>query len=353
MKPRELFMENQKKIVWAIDAFSQDQESLKQAETALKGLTSAPASKSAEIYPVYVFNWADMFTFTDTLDNTVSLNLPPIEQIEKVAKEELTKLLKGVSLEGLQAPIILAHENRESGADVVELNRFAEKVEANLICLYTHARKGLKRLTLGSFAESLFLHAKTPVFLLNPKVHPPKEFKHIFVPTDFSKESEFVFHEMVKLAKENSAKITLFHSIIDRINPMISMGAMLFGGNWPSQNTLEKSKVEWARKEGEKLVDYAKTNGVLTQVELDETGEGGVHDHALKKAHDLGADMIALASRSGPVQANLIGSVARQIVRASDLPVWIFHPTKKNIETDKTLTSKECIPTKDPSITIL
>jgi hypothetical protein len=64
---------------------------------------------------------------------------------------------------------------------------------------------------------------------------------------------------------------------------------------------------------------------VRAQAKVDRRWFGNVADAVVRLARKQGA-VIALASRSGAVSATLLGSTARQVLRASSQPVWILHP---------------------------
>ena len=39
--------------------------------------------------------------------------------------------------------------------------------------------------------------------------------------------------------------------------------------------------------------------------------------------------LIAMAAKSSPIAATLLGSVTRKLIRASPDPVWVLHPEEK------------------------
>lgn len=69
----------------------------------------------------------------------------------------------------------VTHLRSEVAAD--EITRLAVEVEADIIVVGTHGRRGMSRLVLGSVAESVVRRAECPVLVVRPKetdTHVPK-----------------------------------------------------------------------------------------------------------------------------------------------------------------------------------
>jgi nucleotide-binding universal stress UspA family protein len=83
------------------------------------------------------------------------------------------------------------------------------------LVLGTHGRAGLRKLALGSVAESAFREAACPVMTVGPKVLRSKssgaEAKHFLVPTDLSPESLEALPYGVSLAGATGGDLTLLH----------------------------------------------------------------------------------------------------------------------------------------------
>ncbi len=85
----------------------------------------------------------------------------------------------------------------------------------DLIVMGTHGRGGIKKLFLGSTAETVMRHANCPVMTLAVHVPPelPKRFAHILYATDFSAGSSRALSYAVALAEEDRSELTLLHVI--------------------------------------------------------------------------------------------------------------------------------------------
>ena len=114
------------------------------------------------------------------------------------------------SLEGLKFDsIVKVGPVWRTIADTIE-----EKGSA-LLVLGTHGRTGLRKLALGSVAESAFREALCPVMTVGPKVLESKscgaEAKHFLVPTDLSSESLSALPYGTSLAAATQGDVSLLY----------------------------------------------------------------------------------------------------------------------------------------------
>lgn len=114
------------------------------------------------------------------------------------------------------APFQLKHE-MPFAAEAFEA-QLREIIKANsidLIMLGTHARQGLKKLALGSFAEGVFRHADVPVLVIGPKAattgHPPQALRKVLFATDFERESIEALPVAATFAKQLKASLVLLN----------------------------------------------------------------------------------------------------------------------------------------------
>jgi len=94
-------------------------------------------------------------------------------------------------------------------ADTVEQKRTA------LLVLGTHGRTGVRKVTMGSVAESAFREAPCPVLTVGPRVLRARssggEAKHFLVPTDLSLESQSALLYGISLAEATGGDVTLLY----------------------------------------------------------------------------------------------------------------------------------------------
>jgi nucleotide-binding universal stress UspA family protein len=130
------------------------------------------------------------------------------------AAQELRELEQRLSRTG--ALTGLPHEMLVCHGDIwQQLEQVVREKGIDLIVLGTQGKTGLRKLALGSAAESVFQHALCPVLTVGPcaPADPPLhgELSHILYPTDLSAESAKAAAYAVSLAREHGAELTVVH----------------------------------------------------------------------------------------------------------------------------------------------
>jgi len=92
-----------------------------------------------------------------------------------------------------------------------------EQERIDLAVVGTHAKRGLRRLVMGSVAEEVFRHAPCPVLTVGPnswRSDPQTvQLKHILFPTDLSADSQRAVPLITAIAAEFKASLTVMHVI--------------------------------------------------------------------------------------------------------------------------------------------
>lgn len=303
---------NSKKLIWAYDPFEGKGGSRGKVASALAYLGE---KVKLDVQPVYVLSPA-----------AVSLQAPfsqsQAAQYLLSAEEVMRTSLKGNHVPGLGKPEVIVQPTELMRNAVTAFLSYAKSKHAELIVVGTHANRGLSRLLLGSFTETLILHSRIPVLAVNPKVK-ARPVRHILFPTDLSPQSKVFFKKTCGLARELGAKVTLLHVIPHPLTPFFQSGAYLIGGGWMSIPEFMTAAEERARGVAEQWVKEASSGGVIVSVAFD-SGSKGVRQSVLAHAKKVNAGLIAMGAESGPVETALLGSVVRQVVRESSCPVWIM-----------------------------
>lgn len=130
------------------------------------------------------------------------------------AAQELRELEQRLSRTG--ALTGLSHEMLVCRGDIwQQLGQVVKEQGIDLIVLGTQGKTGLRKLALGSVAESVFQHALCPVLTVGPcaPAAPPLhgELNHILYATDLSPESAKAAAYAVSLAREHGAELTIVH----------------------------------------------------------------------------------------------------------------------------------------------
>ncbi|HBP18267.1 MAG TPA: hypothetical protein DEA08_10805 [Planctomycetes bacterium] len=104
-----------------------------------------------------------------------------------------------------------AHVRRGDAAE--EILRFSQEVEADLIAMSSHGRRGVERFVRGSVAERVLRHAERPVLLLNPFALASWEggVARVIVPLDGSERAEAILPLAQDFARRLSAELRVLH----------------------------------------------------------------------------------------------------------------------------------------------
>ncbi|MCC6274000.1 MAG: universal stress protein [Deltaproteobacteria bacterium] len=304
---------SKKRILWSFNPFQNDPKVLKNAVALLKLLSRQTGLK---VEPVYVVSPAEV-------NVVLEFSVPAKDRYQAVAKLECEKILKKIQFPGLLPPTVLVENQVRLSASAKALAAYAQKTEAYAIVIGTHGKSGLGRALLGSFAETLLYHAKTPVLLVNPHLRAPAALKHFLFASDFSAASRQAFGEFCAFLKPLKAKATLYH-IVPKPFPWASPATAYLLGT----QTLNEAQYlrEVARENLDKAEEFqkvAKKAGVPCEVRL-ETSDEDVAAAILKRTKGLKADGVGLAAQTGRWETALLGSTSRGLLREGRIPVWVL-----------------------------
>lgn len=298
-------IDGQKWLV-AIDPFSD--LDISRVITFVKGLAE---QSSARLRGVYVLA-------PESLNWTGEFSGPWMNRYLPFAQEKAREVSKKFGVEIDVVPC----QDAGLRPSVRALVKHAKRWRADLILLSTHARSGIERWTLGSYAETLILASTIPVLVVNPNNRLPERVNKILVPTDLSRKSERFVISLGAFAKAASAELDLFYKQPDPLDPMIQQGVYAVGGGWVSVQSYLDTEITERRKQLEKLRAAVEATGVTADTSIGETS-GSLIQSINDCAKQKNVDMIALLTQSGPLEAAVLGSVARELVRSSTIPVLI------------------------------
>ncbi len=304
-----------KRVIWAVDAFTEDRRLHQKAISVLKAW-----SKQSElvIEPVFVMSPDQIFAPPEVFAHIS-------EGFQGEARMRLKGLMKKAGLAGLLEPTFLESNTFSLRMAVQTLLDYARQTKAEFILASTQSKKGVTRFLFGSFAESLVLQSEIPVFLVSPKTV-PSALKHVLFASDFSDKSKEAFKEIAREAKERNFKITVYN----KVEYLTDYSMAYITASSVYQKIVDQDLLK-RKAQANDLVEWAKGQGVEAEVFVDDKSkEVNVAAAILKATSKVKADTIAIASQSGRVASAILGSVTRQVVRSAKHPVWVVHP--QNIE---------------------
>lgn len=297
------------RVIWAIDVFAEDLELQRPAAWLLRALARR---FRMEIEPVYM-----MATFPYAVPKSVPQEF--LDQTRESGQDELEALTRRMKLPELKPLTILPVSSLSTRESVEKLLEYTRSTRADLIVLSTHARKGMLRALMGSFAESLLLEAPVPTLVVNPHWNSVTELRHILFPTDFSDESKIAFDAVLELAKSLGAQVTLYHRFE---LPGAGYSGLLYEAYSAYERSLQ-DELEAKREQIKQAEVIAKERGVKLKAQLDTRTAKGVPESILSIAKEKGG-IIVMASRSNRFASSVLGSITRRVLRDSVLPVWVI-----------------------------
>ncbi|RME14814.1 MAG: hypothetical protein D6797_07980 [Bdellovibrio sp.] len=303
-------MQKIKNIIWALDPFSENNGSFERVKETVAVLQK---KSRCEVQPVYVLG-------SDNLE-WIGHVMPP--QLEKFKEISLTQLKLLVEKTGIptKEPVVITNSKSSRRADVAQLMEFVEGQNGDLLVMNTHAREGVSRLFIGSFAESVLTKSTVPLLLVNPHVQPVKDLEVALFSTDFSKFSQKALGYFVSQMQGFLKKLILFNEIPHPIDAFVQAGVATAGGGWVSVEQFIQEESEERKKMAEKMV-AAIPNEVETEIEIDDS-PGPIVESVLRVARQKSVHWLALSAESGDFSSFTLGSIARSIIRHSEWPVWV------------------------------
>lgn len=290
------------KALWAVEPFHQDKKRVKGMHSLLKQFVSKPA----HIEVGYIVT---------RLENELNLafDIPYEERFStyprKVLKSSLRKA--NVIIEDKNIHVV-DHETFSTTKAVDRFLLLAKSRGSDLIALYSHARHGFNRFLLGSFAETAIHRSKVSLLLVNPRANFSPKVKRIFYASDFSPSAKKHLKKVMQICKQLKSDLIVFHQAeviykwsLDESNPKIH-----------AYRRKVKQKQSWIEEECKRVGINSK---VIVVSEFT-----GTTNMIFKNATKEKADLIVVSARTGPVAALMGGSVTRQVVRSSKIPVLVL-----------------------------
>lgn len=289
-----------RKIIWAINpSDSEDQKNM------VKTLSELSSVAQATIQPVSVATLSRHFTnYT-------------LKDVESAVTRGIQTFLANHPVPNLVEPKVLAVNETSLRKSVALLDEHATRENADFIAVGTHGRKGVPRLFLGSFAESLLLTSKHPVLVVGPNIKLVRPIQDILFPTDFSAGSRKIFNSVLELAKILVARVTIFHALEPMVTPFLFEQAWMLKEDLPGE--LEKSYVDEART----WVADAQNRDVRADYKIYQPTTSS-SDAIVSFAKERSMDLIAMKTQSGQLEAAIAGSIVRQVVRDAACPVLVM-----------------------------
>lgn len=289
------------KALWSYEPFHQDSQRVKSMHLILSQLVG----NADKVHIGFISTHHEP-------DLTLAFDVPKDKRFKEYPESQIKKELKAAKIKFADAKVQVVEHQVYSKTKIVDrMLELASENNCELIGLFTHARKGYLRLMIGSFAETAIHRSQKDLLLLNPKVVVKSAVKNVLFASDFGANSKKEFAKIFRYTKNLGAKLTVFHHA--------------------------KATYKWSLdEENPKIINYRKSvNKMIAWIEVESRKAGikanivvaselqSTSDLIFKLVKKNKINLIAVSAKSGPMAALMGGSVTRQIVRESNVPVLV------------------------------
>lgn len=290
------------KALWAFEPFHQDKTRLKGMHSTLSLLAGSPAKVEVG------------FVVTHTESSlSLAFDIPEEERFNiyprKLIKQELKKARIKAEVKNIH---VVEYATMSNTKAVDRLLRLATDREADLIGLFTHSTKGFFRFAIGSFAETAIHRSKVSLLIFNPQTQVAPKIKNMLFASDFSASSKKHLKTVLAYCKKLNSDLTVFHHAetiykwsLDESNPKIQA----------YRRRVNRTK-SWIEQECQRA---GISGEVIVASDFKATADLIFTNMNLKKI-----DLVVVSAKVGPVAALMGGSITRQIVRGSKVPVLVL-----------------------------
>lgn len=313
-----------RKIVWAVDVFEDPAGPLDSVAQVVRRLQW---KGQVAIQPVHVLSPTELNLSSELPSFWVAEYLPS-------ARQSIQRFIRELGLLGIEPPEVLVQPVASTAKAAAALLDYAERVGAEMVLVGTHARRGISRILLGSFAESLLLRSRIPVLSVSSRLKGEVDFGRALLPTGFGVQAKEIFRRAVRLAKGLGSSITIYHAIPRPIEPVYHSGIYMLGAPymasppWLTLQDFHQREADRQRQHAEAWARWARNQGVAAEAWV-EKDVVRVAESILEAARARNAGWIAMGAYHGPWAAALLGSITRRVVREAECPVWVMHPPKR------------------------
>jgi len=214
--------------------------------------------------------------------------------------------------DGIGSEVIL-----EDGDVVEEVLKKVKRLEADLVVMGTHGRRGFRRLLLGSVTERVLRQSEAPVLSISPSAptigKKQGPFQKILCAVDFSAASLAGLSVGLALRQEN-AELLVLHVVEFYLPPALGEAVA-----FDATELRGRHRLQGTAKLEELLPKEARAHTRLETVVLE---SGSPYQEILRTAEREGCDLIVMGV-AGRSSADLVffGSTANHVVRAAACPV--------------------------------
>lgn len=288
------------KIYWAIDPFA-GKDILKKGAELIQWIQSP----NDQVHAIYAATPMEPHLVT-------SHDVPDKQKFSSYPESIIKTVLKKNRVTYKDA-VVLNIQNFSLTSVGKTLSDYLKQHKVDLVTCATHNRKGFERFMLGSFAETLIHVSQTDIlaYSLDAKLK-SRSPGNIIYAHDFTRKGDAGLKKVLHYAKLWNSSVTIYHQ--PEPSFQIEFGA-------------QEKKAESERKKVERKIqaikNLLKKEDIPGSVEIKLTWLQ-VSEGVLRLAKKEKSDIVAIAAQSGKLMAAMGGSITRQTLRKSKIPVLIL-----------------------------
>lgn len=207
------------------------------------------------------------------------------------------------------------------GTVVEALAEYAHAAFVDITVMTTHGRSGLERLRLGSVATAYLTRATAPVYLMRAAETDGAAMLPtgpLLCPVDGSPFSEAILAHASTFATAAGVGMALLSVAVPQPMPMAPFGAEALLADDSALAQEESDRLGYLER-----LSRSCPSGTTTHTVTDMSVARAITEEATR----LGSGALAMATHGrGGFKRLMLGSVADDVIRHSDLPVLVFRP---------------------------
>jgi nucleotide-binding universal stress UspA family protein len=241
-----------------------------------------------------------------------------LRRMFEIADSEMMELLGDQEHGALEI-----HEAKRKGFAAGEvILDYAAEIDADLIVMGTHGRRGAARLLLGSVAAEVVRRAKCPVMTLGHREDPKaiEAIERVLVPVDFSEHSHAAIRYAEELALQYEAGLQLLHVVEVPTYPYFYV---------PPEEEYVESRKDSAAQALNELASQLLSTEVACSTHV-ENGRAASEITRFSEKH--GSDLLVITTHGlSGLDRLLMGSTAEEVLSRVSIPVLTVKAFGKNL----------------------
>jgi len=288
------------KTAWLFEPFHINNSLVKIIYSSLKPLCKSPSE--LQVLKLTTGTESELLTAYD---------VPAEERFSEYPKKLIQKIFKKNDIKIEASNVIVVNKNTFSTSTAVkEVLAIAKKNKTSLLTLMTKNKSSLNQLFVGSFAEELLLQSPIDLLVFNPSNKIDHKIKKIIYACDLSGNYLADLKKAIYYCKQYGAELVVFHQ-----SQYFSTAAV-----FEKTALINEAK---NKQLAEKILAQLKLNKIKGQVIIG-TKLRTTYEYILSEAKKHKADLIIARTKESRLGAFVGGSVVRQLVRLSHIPILIL-----------------------------